>query len=391
MIRRWQLIRGGVVHWPRDSGVSDARLFGEGRGRWSRWVSAVLALAAASTPSPVPACTAFLLEQPGGVAVGKSYDYPVGHGLIIVNPRGLSKFAMRNSGRGPFHGWVSRFGSVTFNQYGRELPASGMNEAGLVMEVLWLDETRYEPLDRRPALQDLQWLQFQLDTRESVADLLAHLNEVRVESAVARVHFLACDGTGACAAIEFLDGAAVATAGDALSVRVLTNDSYAASLSYLGQHRGFGGEREPAPGAASLDRFVRAAEAVAMMAREGRRGDTVAQAFSVLGSVSQGSGSVWNLVHEPRRLRIHYRTHVTPRIKRIDLADLDFACASGASMLDVDAERWGRVAASFLPYTEAANRRIVSRSFSSDVIRLPRQAISHVAGFPNRFTCAPAP
>ncbi|MEW6337987.1 MAG: linear amide C-N hydrolase [Acidobacteriota bacterium] len=352
----------------------------------------MLALAAAaSTPSPVPACTAFLLERPGGVVVGKSYDYPIGHGLIMVNPRGLKKFAMRASGRGPFHGWVSRFGSVTFNQYGRELPVSGMNEAGLVVEVLWLDETRYEPPDERRAVQDLQWMQLQLDVRESVADLLAHIAEVRVESLVARVHFLACDGTGACAAIEFLDGVAVVTTGNVMPVRVLTNDSYAESLEYLRVHRGFGGDRAPASGAGSLDRFVRAARAVAGTASGDPGDDQVARAFSVLDDVSQGSGSVWNLVHEPRERRIHYRTHATPRIKRIDLADFDFECASGARVLDVDAERWGRVAASFLPYTEAANRRIVVLSFSSDVISLPRAAISSVASFPGRFTCAPGP
>lgn len=373
--------------------MSDTRFLGEGRRCRSPWASAAIAgvVAAATAATPAGACTAFLLERPGAVVVGKSYDYPLDHGLIIVNPRGLSKLAMRHSGRGPFQGWVSRFGSVTFNQYGRELPAGGMNEAGLVVEVLWLDETRYEPSDGRPSLLDLQWLQFQLDVRESVADLLAHLDEVRVESAAARVHFLACDGTGTCAAIEFLDGAAVVTTGEAMPVRVLTNHSYAASLSYLGRHRGFGGERAPAAGPGSLDRFVRAAQAVVAEGSGRPPGGAVERAFSLLDGVSQGSGSVWNLVHEPRPLRIHYRTHASPRIKSIDLADLDFSCASGARALDVNAERWGRVAASFLPYTEAANRRIVAKSFSSDVIRLPRRAISHVAGFPGRFACASPP
>ena len=32
--------------------------------------------------------------------------------------------------------WVSKYGSVTFNQYGRELPTGGMNEAGLVVETI---------------------------------------------------------------------------------------------------------------------------------------------------------------------------------------------------------------------------------------------------------------
>jgi penicillin V acylase-like amidase (Ntn superfamily) len=40
--------------------------------------------------------------------------------------------------------WVSRYGSVTFNQYGCENPTGGMNEAGLVVEQMWLDESAYQ-------------------------------------------------------------------------------------------------------------------------------------------------------------------------------------------------------------------------------------------------------
>lgn len=247
---------------------------------------------------------------------------------MVVNPRGLKKFAVRASGRGLSHERVSRCGGVTFNQHGRELPVGGMNEAGLVVEVLRLDETPCESRDGHPAVEDLQWMQLQLDTRESVADLLAHIAEVRIESSVARVHFVACDAGGARAAIEFIGNRAVVTAGDAMPVRALTDNSCAESLEYLRLHRGFGGEPAPASGPDSLDRLVRAACAVAGTASEGPVDDPVARALSVLDQVSPASGSVWNLGNEPDRLRIRCRTRATPRIKRIDLGDLDFACAS---------------------------------------------------------------
>lgn len=33
-------------------------------------------------------------------------------------------------------GWTSRYASVTFNQWGREFPMDGMNEAGLVVALV---------------------------------------------------------------------------------------------------------------------------------------------------------------------------------------------------------------------------------------------------------------
>ena len=59
--------------------------------------------------------------------------------------------------------WVSQYGSITFNQYGKEFPTGGMNEKGLVVELMWLDGTIYPQPDERPAIGVLQWIQYQLD------------------------------------------------------------------------------------------------------------------------------------------------------------------------------------------------------------------------------------
>src|ERR1700755_3020224 len=86
------------------------------------------------------ACTTFCLKNKGEVLFGKNYDWNIGDGLIFVNKRGVSKegAADKNAAR-----WVSKYGSVTFNQYGRENPSGGMNEAGLVIELMWLEWTKY--------------------------------------------------------------------------------------------------------------------------------------------------------------------------------------------------------------------------------------------------------
>ena len=38
--------------------------------------------------------------------------------------------------------WAATHGSVTFNQWGRDYPATGINEKGLMVSQIWLDETK---------------------------------------------------------------------------------------------------------------------------------------------------------------------------------------------------------------------------------------------------------
>ncbi|HJT66923.1 MAG TPA: hypothetical protein VJ749_10740 [Pyrinomonadaceae bacterium] len=114
-------------------------------------------------------CTTFCLAGAGEVLFGRNYDWIIGDGLVIVNKRGVVKQATivesNNAAK-----WVSKYGSIPFNQYGRENPAGGMNEAGLVVEQLWLDETEYPEADARPALGTQEWVQYLLDTSGTVYD-----------------------------------------------------------------------------------------------------------------------------------------------------------------------------------------------------------------------------
>ena len=205
------------------------------------------------------------------------------------------------------------------------------------------------------------------------------------------MHYLVCDRTAACVAVEFLGGEVVLTTGAAMPVRTLTNSTYAASRASLGQHAGFGGTM-PIPGSAgSLERFVRASALAARAAREDRDEPGLTDdAFAVLGSVSQGPASVWNIVHDPVRRVIHYRTWASPRVKRITLSSLEFSCAAGPRALDVDAERWGDVTASFLPYTVEMNPTIVRRSFSKHFGPVSKGTVEYVARFAEGFGCADA-
>ena len=87
------------------------------------------------------ACTTFFLKQDGHQVFGRNYDWNVEEALIIANKRGMFKRSyVRAEATGEAAAWRSKYGSVTFNQYGREFPTGGKNEAGLVVETMSLSE-----------------------------------------------------------------------------------------------------------------------------------------------------------------------------------------------------------------------------------------------------------
>lgn len=194
-----------------------------------------------SSPFPAAqACSVFFVRDPLPI-MGKSYDWSHGSGLLIINPRNLQKTALLHSQSQPLQ-WSSRWGSVTFNQIGVDFPVGGMNEAGLTLELLSLNLTEYEPQDSRPALNELQWVQYNLDRFAKVDELLTHLPEVRIERALEDAHFMACDPFGGCAVIQFLKGRPRVYTGADLPIPVLTNSRYEVALRYVRAFKGFGGE-----------------------------------------------------------------------------------------------------------------------------------------------------
>src|SRR6266542_2870525 len=109
---------------------------------------------------PALPCTTFILEGDRRVYFGRNLDWDWEEGMVLVNAKHVSKRAFVAAANAAQ--WTSKYGSVTFNQFGREMPFGGMNEAGLVVENMWLDETQYPPADARPEINMLQWIQYQL-------------------------------------------------------------------------------------------------------------------------------------------------------------------------------------------------------------------------------------
>ncbi len=335
-------------------------------------------------PSSALPCTTFLMEQDGPV-VGKSYDWDIGYGLVVINKRGVDKRALVLSGQDTPATWTSQYASVTFNQYGTEFPNSGMNEAGLVVEIMWLDSSQYPGQDERPVVNELQWIQRALDTCATVDEVIAGASALRVSPAYAAVHYLACDATGTCAAFEYLGGQLVITSGDEMVVNTLTNNTYADSVAHLADFVGFGGS-DPIPSdSGSLSRFVRASS----LALADHSQTVPDSAFAILDTVR--NSSVWNLVYRPDLTKVWFRTQVTTSIKSLDLSAFDLDCAEDgdALLLDIDTTAAGDVTGDFAPYDYDTNLDLIDRSYADIINYLPPGTPGIVAAYPEAQHCNP--
>ena len=337
-------------------------------------------MAAAATPPR--ACTTFCFEEGGALVFGKNYDWNVDDGFVIVNKRGVAKQALADER--PLR-WTSRFGSVTFNQYGREFPNGGINEQGLVIELMWLDDTEYPTPDARGALPTLQWIQYQLDNAATVDDVVASDKTVRIRGASAKIHFLVADAKGNTAAVEYLAGKMVVHRGKDLPHRALTNDTYLRSATYMKEFNDVARELSHS----SLDRFAVAAQAVAKGPAPGVA--PVTAAFDLLARVAQGEYTQWSIVYDIAAMRVHFRTRAQRDIRWIDLAQLDFRCATPVRVIDLNAPLAGDVTAKLTDYSRDANRALIGASYAkTEFLRgVPAESLDELARFPDGMRCAP--
>jgi len=334
---------------------------------------------------PLEACSTFCFDDGHGPIVCKNYDWHFSDGLVVVNKRHVAKSAIATA---MSLRWVSKYGSVTFNQFGREWPNGGMNEAGLVIELMWLEDTDYPAPDDRPELGCLQWIQYQLDNCATVEEVIATEGDVRIQRGdPGEVHYLVSDARGGVASIEFVAGMRVVHTGDAMPQPVLTNSTYASSLAYLGTYEGFGGTAPLPRTKSSEDRFVCAA---ALVRAFPAGADAIDFAFAALDSVAQGEYTQWSIVYDIASRRIHYRTHPSPSLRYIEFAALDFSCDEVAQVLDINAALSGEVSEHFTNYTYQANLDLVKRAARGTPFlkHLTRREIQVWAGYPGPSVCA---
>jgi choloylglycine hydrolase len=139
----------------------------------------VLVLALSALPAATsPACSrAVYLGPDNTVITGRSMDWmsPIGSNLWAM-PRGVKRDGAAGTNSVE---WTAKHGSVITTAFDAAT-ADGINEKGLVANLLYLAESEYPTVaagDARPRMCISAWTQYVLDSFSTVAEAVAALQQ----------------------------------------------------------------------------------------------------------------------------------------------------------------------------------------------------------------------
>jgi len=313
--------------------------------------------------SEAPACTRVLYKGEGGlVAVGRSMDWlqDVGTNLWVF-PRGIERngSAGANSIR-----WTSKYGSVISSFY-EVATVDGINEKGLVANVLYLAESNYGSPEGKPTLSISLWGQYVLDQFQSVKEAVEALSKepfriiapVLPNGSAAQGHLAISDPSGDSAILEYVDGKLVIHHGPQYTV--MTNSPiYSEQLALDTYWQSIGGTVFlPGTNRAS-DRFARASFFIGAVPTKADpnyitavpdKSFTYQAVASVLGivravSVPLGittpnapniSSTIWRTVADQKNLTYYFDSATMPNTFWVSLGDLKFDKGSPVQRLEI--------------------------------------------------------
>lgn len=332
--------------------------------------------------SPSHGCTTFSYASGKQSFMAKSYDWSMEQGFLHINKRHVAKSALKILPTDQPLSWTSRYGSLTFNQYGRELPNAGINEAGLVVEVMELKQSTYPQNENKSSLNESQWVQYLLDTAGSVVDAKSIASQVRIAKILVPLHYLACDATGACAAFEYVNGRLTITDLHKKDSKVLTNDTYTQLIQYRKKFLGFGGTKPlPTGSTTSQDRFVLASHHV----KTAPQSIEAADAFGFAGLSKVFSPNTrWQIVYNLDQKSVSFHTTSVPQTKSINLEAFDFSCKTPVKTFDMQSPLSGDVTQKFSDYSEQQNTALVDQSLGTSV---PPPVVAMARKLPGTTSC----
>ena len=307
------------------------------------------------TPAAAEACSrAVYFGEEGQTVTGRTMDWFVSDmdTNLWVYPRGLA----RTSNTKQRFDWTSKYGSVVVTIY-EGAAADGMNEKGLVANLLYLAEAKYAPAnasDDRPTLPISAWVQYVLDSYATTAEAVEGLRReafrvVPIHAPTGEpgtVHLSISDASGDSAIFEFIDGKLTIHHGR--QYQVMTNSPiFSEQLGLERYWKAIGGSTMlPGTNRAS-DRFARLSYYIneATQTSDPRR--AVATVFSVMRNVSVPIGikvpgqpniadTLWLTVSDQKNKVYFYQDTNSPSILWTDLKQIDFGEGSGPRKLQLD-------------------------------------------------------
>lgn len=289
------------------------------------------------------ACTRVVYLGPDhNIITARSMDWKVDIGTNLwVFPRGMA----RNGEAGPNSlQWKSKYGSVIASGYDIST-TDGMNEKGLVANLLWLAESEYPRQDPgKPGLALSLWAQYILDNFATVQEAVDVLNRepftvvtanVPGEERLATLHLSMSDATGDSAIVEYIGGKQVIH--HDRKYQVMTNSpAFEKQLALDEYWREIGGTVMLPGTNRAADRFARASFYINAIPKDETPDRTLASVLSVIRNVSVPYGITtpgqpnisstrWRTVADQKRLLYFFDSALTPNTFWINMKEIDFS------------------------------------------------------------------
>lgn len=310
------------------------------------------------------ACTRAVYLGPNGMVItGRTMDWKENpRSNIYFFPRGMNR---TGANRGRRMRWTSKYGSVITAGY--DIGTSdGMNEKGLVANLLYLTESSYDRAnDDRPVLGISVWTQYVLDNFATVDEAVEELRKetFRIDApdlpngSQSKLHLAISDTTGNSAIFEYIDGKLIIHEGR--NCQIMTNSpTYEQQLSLNDYWQQIGGLTMLPGTNRATDRFVRASFYINVIPQTDNQREAVAGVFSVMRNVSVPLGistpnqpniasTRWRTVSDQKNKVYFFESTMNPNIFWVNFADMDFSEGSAVKKLNLaDGEVYAGNAAS---------------------------------------------
>ena len=291
----------------------------------------------------VRACTRVVYQgNKDMVITGRTMDWKEDtRSNIWIFPRGMERNG--EVGKDPMH-WKSKYGSVVTAAYDI-CSTDGMNEKGLVANLLWLAESSYPQWNgEKPALSIAAWVQYMLDNFATVSEAVSEIEKNTFDvvsdmmpdgTRMATLHLSISDATGDNAIFEYIDGKL--NIHHNRSYQVMTNSPVFDQQLALDDYWKTIGGTTFLPGTnRAADRFVRASFYINAIPKTEDTRTALASVFSVIRNTSVPFGistpdqpnissTRWRTVSDQKDKVYYYESTLYPNVFWVDFKDVDFS------------------------------------------------------------------
>jgi len=270
---------------------------------------------------------------------------------LWIFPRGMERNG--EIGANPFR-WTSKYGSIVTSAYDI-CSTDGMNEKGLVANLLWLAESEYPDWNgKKPALSIAAWVQYMLDNFATVDEAVFEMKKGNLDvisdmmpdgSRMATLHLSLSDSNGDNAIFEYVKGELVIH--HDRSYQVMTNSPiFDQQLALDDYWKNIGGTTFLPGTNRAADRFVRASFYINAIPQTEDVRLAAALVFSVIRNTSVPLGintpnepnissTRWRTVADQKNLVYYFESTMNPNVFWVDMKKIDFSAQAPVKMLDL--------------------------------------------------------